>query len=213
MKNLFLVIIILLLSLQSKAQFLNSIALTGGVSYGNQKFYFYDPAAISKKKYALGYNASFFAECFSNDYARWVTEIQYNQKGSIDKQPDAKYANKLQYLSWNNYLKIRYELFSIIPYVLAGPRLDYDLTQATSSPAITGKFLPLHVSAAVGGGIEFVNYYNFKFFIEGFFNPDAMPAYVQPALHIKNKNLELRVGVKYEFVARKERCNAPTYTE
>jgi hypothetical protein len=97
--------------------------------------------------------------------------------------------------------------------VMVGPRLEYALAQGTSSPVITGSFLPFHVSAAVGGGLEFVSYTNFKFFVEGFYNPDIMPAYIDPLLHINNKAFELRIGLKYEFAGRKETCNTPTYVE
>ncbi len=213
MKKNFLIFFIFLFALQSKAQFLNSIAVTGGISYGNQKFYFSDPAATARKKYIFGYNGSVFAEFFNGENARWVSEIQYNQKGSLDKQPSNNYRNKLQYISWNNYLKLRYEMYSIIPYILIGPRLEYNLAQGTSSPAITGKFLPLHVSGAAGAGVEFISYSNFKFFTEAFYNPDIMPAYKKTDLTVRNNNIELRIGLKYEMRGRRETCNTPTYVE
>jgi hypothetical protein len=213
MKKLFLFIIAIIAGLQSNAQLVNSIGITAGVSAGNQRFHFYDPTLLSRKKYIIGFNASVFVEFFNHDYARWVTELQFNQKGSIDKQPNINYANKLQYISWNNYLKLRYEMYRIIPYILIGPRLEYKLTQATSSPTITNSFLPLHVSGVVGAGIEFVSYTNFKFLVEGFYNPDLMKAYVNPDLSVKNKNFELRIGLKYEFAGRKTSCNTPTYVE
>jgi hypothetical protein len=213
MKKLIISIVILLSFFQSSAQFVNSLGVTIGATAANEKFKFREPPSISRKNYIFGFNASIFLECMSHDNVRWVTEIQYNQKGSIDKQQEGSYANQLQYLCWNNYLKFRYEMYRIIPYVMVGPRLEYTLAQGTSSPAITGSFLPLHVSAAVGGGLEFVSYTNFKFFVEGFYNPDIMPAYVNPGLHINNKAFELRVGVKYEFAGRKESCNTPTYVE
>lgn len=206
-------LLIILFVLKTHSQTLNSIGITAGVSAGNQKFFFYDTPDISRKSYIFGYNASIFGEFFTRDYVRWVSEIQYNQKGSIDKQPEGNYANQLQYICWNNYAKIRYEMDRIIPYILIGPRLEYNMAQGTSSPVITSKFLPLDVSAAVGAGVEFVSYYNFKFFAEGFYNPDVMPSYITPELHITNKNIELRVGLKYEFKKRRERCNTPTYIE
>ena len=213
MKKIFFSIIIISIAFQSKAQFLNSIGITAGAGLGHQKFYFTDPLAISKKKYVPVLNGSIFAEFFTRDYVRWVTEIQYDEKGSIDKQSDKSYPNKLRYLSWNNYLKFRYELFNIIPYIMIGPKLEYPLVQGVTSPAVTGKFLPLHVSGAFGGGIEFVSYGNVKFFVEGFYNPDLMPAYIRPELHVRNINFELRIGLKYEFVGKKETCNTPTYVE
>ncbi|MGZ4157159.1 MAG: hypothetical protein ACXVED_08355, partial [Bacteroidia bacterium] len=198
---------------QCKAQLLNSVGITAGVSAGNQKFFFHDPLAISNKKYIVGFNASIFAEFFSQDYARWVTEIQYDQKGSVDKEPNQNYPNQLQYLSWNNYLKLRYEMYRIIPYIMIGPKLEYNLVQSTTSPIIAAPFLPLHVSGAFGGGVEFVSFTNFKFLVEAFYNPDLMPAEIQPGLHIQNKNIELRIGLKYEFAGHKERCNTPNDTE
>lgn len=210
------VIFVLFISsfLAGKAQFLNSIGVTGGASYSTQKFFYRDPDEILKKKYKWGFNGSVFAEFFSHDYVRWVSEIQYNQKGSKDKQADTTYRNRLQYISWNNYLKVRYELFSIIPYVLIGPRLEYNLTQRMQTPGLQGTFLKLHVSPAVGAGIEFISYGQIKFFVEAFYNPDfpLQDAYIRPELHIRNINYELRVGLKYEFLSR-ETCNTPTYVE
>ena len=213
MKKIFFSIIIISIAFQSKAQFLNSIGITVGGGIGNQKFFFLDPLAISKKKYILGINGSIFAEFFSDDYVRWVSEIQYDEKGSVDKQPEKNYSNKLRYICWNNYLKLRYEMFNIIPYILIGPRLEYPISQGTTSPPITGKFLPLHISGAFGGGVEFVSYGNVKFFVEAFYNPDLMPAYKKGNLAVTNKNIELRVGLKYQFEGKKETCNTPTYVE
>jgi hypothetical protein len=213
MKKIFVSVVLLLIVLQSNAQFFNSIGVTLGATAANQKFKFQEPLSISRKSYVFGMNASIFLEMLSHDYVRWVTEIQYNQKGSIDKQPEGNYGNRLQYLSWNNYLKFRYEMYAIIPYIMVGPRLDYTLSQATSSPSTTGSYLPLHLSGAVGAGLEFVSFTNFKFFVEGFYVPDLMPAYVAPLVRVNNKDFELRVGLKYEFAGRKESCNTPTYVE
>lgn len=213
MKKIISIIAFTVTVLHSQAQFLNSMAITLGATAANQHFHYRDPVAISRKGYVFGMNASVFLELFSHDNARWVTEIQYNQKGSIDKRPEATYGNRLQYLSWNNYLKLRYEMYSIIPYVLVGPRLEYTLSQASGSPDTPGSYLPLHVSLAAGGGVELVSFTNFKFFVEGFYVPDVMPAYISSPVHVTNKDFELRVGLKYEFAGRKESCNTPTYVE
>lgn len=197
-----------------RAQFLNSIGITAGASYSTQKFLYRDPDELIKKKYKWGVNGSVFAEFFSHDYVRWVSEFQYNQKGSKDKQVDTTYRNRLEYISWNNYLKVRYELFSIIPYILIGPRLEYNLKERMQTPGLNGTFLKLHVSPAIGAGIEFVSYGQIKFFVESFYNPDfpLQDAYIRPELHIRNINFELRVGLKYEFIS-KESCNTPMYVE
>jgi hypothetical protein len=213
MNRRIIICLALAFSVKAFAQTLNSIAITAGATAANQKFLIADPASVSRKQYLFGINASVFAEIFSRDRARWVTEIQYNQKGSIDKREEQRYTNKLHYICWNNYLKLRYEMFSIIPYLLLGPRLEFNIIQATSSPEIGGKFLPLHVSPAVGAGFELVSYYNIKFFTEAFYNPGAMPAYISTNTHVLNNSIELRVGLKYEMKTRAESCNTPTYIE
>lgn len=53
MKKIISLAIILTIAFQCKAQFVNSIGLTAGVSLGNQKFFFKDPVAISKKNTRL----------------------------------------------------------------------------------------------------------------------------------------------------------------
>ena len=100
-----LVLTLLCVSFAMKAQIVEGIGIMGGISYGNQKFVTNSPVVIDKKNYQLGFNGSFFVEFFRNEYARWVSELQYNQKGSVDKQPNQDYTNKLQYACWNNYLK------------------------------------------------------------------------------------------------------------
>lgn len=213
MKKIFLFFITILIALQTNAQFVNSIGITIGATAANQKFFLKDPASIARKKYVFGFNASVMGEFMTRDYVRWVSEIQFNQKGSVDKQPEGNYTNRLQYLSWNNYLKIRYELYSFVPYLLIGPRLEYTLTQASSSPTVTGSYLPLHFSLAVGGGAELISYSKFKLFAEVFYVPDVMSAYISPPLHIANKDFELRIGIKYEFNGGRESCNTPTYID
>lgn len=100
-------------------------------------------------------------------------------------------------------------MFRIIPYVMAGIRMEYKIIQQTESAPITKQFAPLHLSAAIGAGIEFVSYGNVKLFIESFYNPDLMRAYKSSSLNIFNKNFELRVGLKYQIEERSRRCNTP----
>ena len=81
------------------------------------------------------------------------------------------------------------------------------------SPEVTTNFLRLHVTPAVGAGVEFISFGQIKFFVEGFYNPDhpLQDAYILPELHIRNINLELRVGLKFEFIGPKV-CNTPVYS-
>ncbi|MEO6883402.1 MAG: outer membrane beta-barrel protein [Bacteroidia bacterium] len=201
----------LIFSVSSNAQILNSIGITGGITYSTQKWSVEEPATI--EKYRLRYNGSIFAEFFNDDIFRWETEFEYNQKGVEEQITDTlhrvhTYENGINYLSFNNYLKIRYELFRIIPYVLIGPRMEYALSkQAQVFPNVIGGFSALHVSWAVGAGIEFVSYGQLKFFTEAFYNPDLTRAY-NSNFYIKNKAFELKIGLKYLLIHKKNSCPA-----
>jgi hypothetical protein len=195
------------------AQFLNSIGITAGVTYGNERWVDKSHQINESKKYILGYNGSVFAEFFSDDYLRWVSEFQFDQKGSDDKVNTENYNTRLNYICFNNYLKIRDELLNIIPYVLLGPKLEYKFYGSSSSPLVIGNFNLLHVSFAMGAGMELVAYGPVKFFVEGFYNPDLMRAYNDNGFDIRNNAFELRVGLKYEFSKKSKGmdCHSPTY--
>lgn len=195
----------------STPRILNAIGVTGGVTFSKQKWNFSDPDFTRRNKFIRGYNGSVMAELFSRDYTSLISELQFNQKGT--KEIDTignTYANKVNYICFNNFYRIRYEMDRIIPYILIGPRLEYSLSQATASPSITGSFKKIHVTASAGAGVEFVNYGNIKFFVEGHFNPDIMRSYKQENLSIRTTAYEIRVGLKYVFTDKKWDC-PPVY--
>lgn len=200
MKKVISVFVICYLSLNLSAQFVSGWGVMGGATFARQKWYFNDVDETERKKFKIGFNACVFAEFFSGDYVRWRSEIQYNQKGCIDKRDSVKYKNKIDYICWNNFLVIRKELFPGIPYILIGPRLEYRFKQSTQSPEIAGDFKTLHVSPSIGAGWEFIVYSSLKPFVEIHYNPDIkLNAYEEDPLEIKNRAWELRVGFKYVF--------------
>jgi Outer membrane protein beta-barrel domain len=210
MKKIFFLTLLLVSQLFAKAQFVNGIGLMGGISYSNQRFITTNPNFTDAKKYVLGYNGDLFIEFFNHKRFRWQTEFQYNQKGSKDEQPTGDLINKLEYGCWNNYLKIRYEMLRIIPFVLIGPRLEYAISQSIESPGFVDKFQTIHGSLAVGAGIEFVTYGQLKFITDFIYNPDITKSYASLPLNAYNNNFELRIGLKLQFGRAKTHCNVPT---
>lgn len=186
----------------ANGQFFQGIGITGGVTMASQKWFFSDSVDgidIIKKKNIFGLNGSVRAEFIDNDVIRWVTEFQFNQKGCKDKTDSATFKNRLNYLCWNNFLKFQYETFDGFPYLLLGPRVEYTLTQAIKSPAITGNFKKINFSWSVGAGFEKIVYNYFKPFIEIHYNPDTpfYYAYKTSPLDIRNRAWELRIGLIY----------------
>lgn len=184
------------------AQFFEGIGVTGGVTLAKQKWFLTmsdDSREIIKKKNILRFNGSVRAEFIDNDNIRWITEFQFNQKGCKDKTDSATFRNRLNYICWNNFLKFQYETFDGFPYILLGPRIEYTLTQATTSPSIASSFQKFNFSWSVGAGFEKIVYSYFKPFIEVHYNPDTFfyYAYKTAPLDIRNRAWELRIGLIY----------------
>ena len=192
----------LLSTVYCSGQFFQGIGITVGGTKAKEKWFFTYPDATTetiKKKNILGFNGSVRAEFINSDYVRWVTEFQFNQKGCKDKTDSATFRNRLNYICWNNFLKLQYETFDGYPYILFGPRVEYTFTQATKSPAITGAFQKFNFSLSAGIGFEKIVYSYFKPFIEIHYNPDTpfYYAYKTTPLDIRNRAWELRIGLIY----------------
>lgn len=188
---------------QASAQFFQGIGITAGVTKAKQKWFLetldIPTTKIVKKKNIIGFNGSIRAEFINSDYVRWVTEIQFNQKGCKDKGDSATYRNRLNYIGWNNFLKFQMETYPGFFYLMLGPRVEYNLTQATNSPDITGSFGKLNFSWGPAIGFEKIVFSNFKPFIELHYNPDTpfYYAYESTPLDIRNRAWELRIGIIY----------------
>jgi hypothetical protein len=211
-KTLYLILFLLSFDF-ANAQLLNSIGINGGATFAKYKWsvrqdpnepvpYYYSDA----QKWKTSWNAAVFLEMFQNEHWRWVSEAQYNNKGGIDvdkAHQNKKLTTKTTDLAWNNYLKFRYEIYYGVPYIFAGPRAEYVLSQGTSSPPIArGSFHKIQISPAAGLGWEFITFGMIKPFIEGIYNPDL--AFGPTAYHVRdlslwNRVIEARVGLRFEL--------------
>lgn len=186
------VILVTLFSAQNlQAQFFQGWGIMGGLTLGHQKWHSPTMELLNPKtKRLLRFNGELFAEFIDHDHFRWVTEAQFNMKGTKTDGfgQTVNYSNNI--IAWNNYLKIRQETYRFIPYVLLGPRLEYTL----SSPQDFTKF---HVTGSAGVGTEIVSFGKVKFLTELHYVPDFTRSFQSEALDIKQKVWELRVGLKF----------------
>lgn len=180
----------LLLGTVAKAQFFQGFGIMGGATYSNQKWLYPESGGKDKLNYILRWNAEVFAEFGAHPTFRWVTELQYNGKGAKMDTPTGTTRFKNNYAAWNNYLMIRKELFSIIPYLKVGPRLEYVFKTDQS-------FTPFHATGSIGAGVEFVSFGKLKFLTEFHYVPDLTRSASNPLVTIKQPAFELRVGLKF----------------
>jgi hypothetical protein len=174
----------------ANAQFFQGFGIMAGGTLGRQKWNT-TINMMHEHKYLLRYNAEIFAEFGPHPVFRWVTELQYNVKGTkyMSAEPDVKFQN--QYAAWNNYLMIRKEMYAIIPYVKIGPRAEYVFNSDQN-------FSKFHFTGALGAGVEFVAYGPVKFITEAWWVPDATKSYSDANFgSIKQHCWELRIGLKF----------------
>src|SRR6266498_3982459 len=104
MKKLFACFVFFMLFATANAQFFQGWGFFVGGTAGRQKWSTQANEGNPKQKFLLRYNAEVFGEFGSHPTFRWVSELQYNVKGTRYEVNGnkVKYAN--QYAAWNNYL-------------------------------------------------------------------------------------------------------------
>jgi hypothetical protein len=204
MKRL-LIFAFLLCSISASASFFQGWGIMAGVTYSRQYWVYPQLDSKIKTKYILRYNAEIFGEFGNHPTFRWVTELQYNMKGAKYDAGSGMVKYKNDYAAWNNYLMIRKELFSIIPYVKIGPRLEYVWKTDQS-------FNQFHATASAGAGVEFVAFGPVKFLTEFHWVPDLTKSNNanNEIVEISQHAYELRVGLKFAFGGGGESC-PPVY--
>ncbi len=197
-----LLLLLNLVSIHLHAQFIKGFGATAGATFSKHRWLQTNPEANFKKNYKAGGNGSLFVEYIDHKYYRMITELQYNMKGAIENLDTLKgFKYKANYISLNNFFKIRQELYDVTPYALAGPRVEYLLNSNVP------EMRKLHLTASAGIGMEFLYTRPWILFAEVQYNPDAMSARNANDLKIRQNAWEIRVGVKYE---RKKKANCPT---
>ncbi|MDQ3192619.1 MAG: hypothetical protein M3Q58_13585 [Bacteroidota bacterium] len=206
MKKYILVLFLFIAVSESQAQFLHSYGATIGLTRATQKGWLSPLDTPQNMKYRTGFNGSLFLEFFNHDVFTWVMEAQYNQKGArwVNEFDDVVFKHRTNYGSFNNFLKARAEGIDINLYVLAGPRIEYLISQ--NAPLA---FNQLHFSVSGGVGCDF-NYWDpIILFTEVHYNPDLTTAANLGRETIRNRAFELRIGIKKKVGGGRYRDDCP----
>jgi hypothetical protein len=215
MKRGLILIVFIGLWTSAGAQFFQGFGVTLGGTYSNQKWKLTNDDNINQR-YKLSFNGSVFAELGDHDYARWITEIEYNRKGARQRFPvDDKSAIKANYVSWNNFLKFRQELYDVTPYWYIGPKVEYLINGSLP-------YSQIHATGATGIGIELLTFDPWIWLLDFQWNPDIMPSLKTDAplpnentiltyQRIRHNAFELKLGVKFKGKAKRSSC--PAYVD
>lgn len=206
-----IIVLFILTSFSAGAQFLYSLGIGVGLNYGKEGWS--EERYSAQEQSILKYHGAVLAEFFSDPVFKWRSEIMYNALGTKELYLEDKFVNSTNFISWNNYLEYRHEFLKWIPYLLIGPRVAYLMSRGGEFADVIGGEYTIHVSGAVGIGIQPVWYSHFKIFAEFFYNHDIMPSFIgnissltpppvnsyQLSEVVMKHDFELRIGIKYVF--------------
>lgn len=230
-KKISLIVTVIVLATQAKAQFFRGAGLFAGATMSSHRyvnptpvdsFYFThtQPAPAHRSAEYFSWSVGVFAEFLKYSHVRWQTEIEYCNKGAIERPllfpwPAVRggpTANSYVNIQWNNFAKIfMNEGYRGTPYLMLGGRLEYNLSRAiTAYPAVAGLMPKFTATPDVGVGYEFSAYSPFKLFTEFHYNPDLIKVHTGPVV-FWNRTFELRVGIIYRPQKALDDCNAPRY--
>jgi len=217
-RSVITILVIWLSMISAHAQFFNAIGIAAGQSFSKEQWS--AEQWQTQEKYLEGLNIAVFADFFDNPNFQWRTELMYNRLGTKEYVQTIQYVNKTDYFSFNNYFKCNLPLFSWIPYLLIGPRLE-DLNDRSAGifPDAIAGMKSFHISAAVGIGIEKVSFSRIKPFLEVFYNRDITPSFNGQVLSnspndpmgtmiaekIVTQDIEWRVGLRCSL-EKKTKC-------
>ena len=224
-------------SLQAQYRFLQGIAVFVGETSSRDRYVNLYPQDLQSDPTFLhaqppshksgelqGFSVGIFLEMLRSAQWRWVTEIDFCNKGAAEHEllnpiTDQKrfVANHYTNIQWNNYLKRWIDLgFKFKTYAVIGARVEF--TMASSTPAysyVSSKAAKLTVSPDVGIGAEFHLRGPWNLFIEEHYNPDAIPLFTNGHVTMWNRTWETRLGIIYRFKSGIGSvdldCNAPRY--
>lgn len=204
MKKLFVCLIVFAITATAvNAQLVRGWGLKAGATFSKQEWDYTSSPGDPEKYDGTGLNIGAFVELLNNPLLTIVTEANYVQKGAESNVtiplpgPDAevKSDKRIDYINFAALAKVRINLGIIKPYVLAGPKIDFEIEKTNSEP-FQDNFQKGRWGFKVGVGSE-VNILPINLFAEILYDADFNDLYNNQNLHINTSSVDLRVGILF----------------
>ncbi|MBA4313118.1 MAG: hypothetical protein C0417_10870 [Chlorobiaceae bacterium] len=200
--------IIILASTCTQAQFIKGYGFKVGAVSATQTWN-YNIDIHRDMENRWGIDAGVYVELLDLPYISILGELHYIQKGFMEEipittmdQPEGtgRYLvskPRVDYLSLPLLAKIRYNVETVSPYILIGPRFDFLIGKEPDGyEIIYNKFKKNDMGISVGVGIEIPTSTIQAVLFEFKYSPTFNNSYSNDILTIKNQSFELLVGIK-----------------
>jgi len=211
----------LMASASVNAQLYKGFGIKAGTTLANETFSI-NGEALEQSKYKFGFTAGIFKEFHVIQNLKAQIGINYSRKGRLDEMAITNelgeltgnygYAHyNLDFITTEIYGKYNFLKSKISPYVLAGLRLDFFLSQhcfyrgpdgiendfEVGIPVTNNKLF----GASLGAGVEYQATKLFSVFLEGTYNPDftyfTNEIYSSNEQKIRGRSFDIRAGIKF----------------
>ena len=210
MKRLLLALILFSFISTSQAQFVRGYGFKLGSTISNQDWEYVPSLNITlDSDNRIGLNIGFFAELLNNPILSIVTELNYVQKGmKIDLQkttvsnPDGTgefftWDTRIDYINLSALGKIRLDLGIVSPYVIAGPKIDFEINKVFSlneANIVEDNFNKNRIGFKVGIGAE-IKLMSLNLLAEILYDADFNELYENENLKVNSNSIDFRVGL------------------
>ncbi len=193
------------------AQLIKGFGIRGGVTWANENWDYSNGISGIDTKQISSVSGGAFVELLPLPIISVIGEADFLQKGTsfdITNTTPANpaglpqkmtYKSRINYLSLSVLAKVKMPGTLLSPYVVAGPRVDFQLKQDVPEVAKTvyDDFKKTITGVTVGVGTELSFILPVALFAELQYQPDLTYAYDKDNLKIKNKALNLSLGVHF----------------
>jgi hypothetical protein len=195
----------------AKGQLIRSLGMKAGLSISNQTHQFTPIDYTLDTGPLLAPSAALFMEAFRGESFSLQADLSYVCRGSttsthsitvnhldqdriIVNQGDPV-ASRFHYLSLAAMARVRTELKNLVPYALAGPRLDMLLSYSTESDYPLEQQNSMILGLSLGIGLEF-KFDRTGLFTELQYQPGLSPVTNREPLLINNNSLIITLGIR-----------------
>ena len=214
MKIIYLVLIPLAIISTSQAQIIRAYGFKIGATSSSQ-VWDYTIDWLSDFDFTpetrWGINVGVFSEFFNIPYFSLVTELNYIQKGMKEDVPVTTVTNPDgtgEYITWDtrvDYLnlsalgKLRLELNLFIPYILLGPKIDFEINQEHSlgsADIVEENFNEVMYGLKIGIGSE-VKLSTINILAEILYDYNFNDLYENENLTVTSDSFDFRIGMLF----------------
>jgi len=206
-----IVIIIFFAASVCAGQLYKGFGVKAGISSSNQDWNYAGNYNDIEGTNFKGFYFCIFVEGLNYNFFSSILEISYIRKGFYTNvkpssvSPDGEgyietdyLNNKFDYISFSYLVKLKYENTIIVPYILFGPRIDFQINENIEFNLHSDQFRQTAWGYSIGGGLLYNKIENIDLLIEFTSSPDISKIYNTDLLEISKFSYELKIGILFK---------------